>query len=180
MANLISLDGMDQRHRALTPSIAGCYSEAASVCLSRHHVPPVEVILSDNEIKSMAKMAWLQPDSRTSDAWANETDTTEAGAYACVIAGVEALRGMFAVHRAETCTGADYYVGPKGAGEDDLEDCFRLEISGVSKGDEKAVAKRLLEKIHQAQRGNSCLPAIAGVIGFSAKLLMIKDVPEEL
>jgi len=180
MANQISLDGMDQRHRALTPSIAGCYREAASVCLSRHHVSPIEVILSDNGTKSMAKMAWSVPDSRTSDAWANETDTTEAGAYGCVIAGVETLREMFAVHRAETCTGADYYVGPKGAGENDLENCFRLEISGLSKGDEKAVTKRLMEKIHQAQRGNSSLPAIAGVIGFSAKLLMIKDVPGEL
>lgn len=87
---------------------------------------------------------------------------------------------MFAVRRAETGTGADYYIGPQGAGMDDLEDCLRLEVSGVSDGDEKVVTKRLLEKIQQAQRGNSSLPAIAGVVGFSAKLLAFRDVPEAL
>jgi hypothetical protein len=109
----------------------------------------------------------------------NTTDATEAGAYCCVIAGVELLRGLFAVRRAETGTGADYYVGPQGAGHDDLEDCLRLEVSGVDNGSEKDVNKRLLEKVEQVLRGNSSLPALAGVIGFSARLLMVKDVPEE-
>jgi len=119
------------------------------------------------------------PDSRTKDAWANDTDATEPGACACVLAGVELLRGRFAVRRAETGTGADYYIGSSGAGETDLEDCLRLDVSGVSEGDEREVNRRLLEKVRQAQYGNSSLPALAGVIGFSARLLMLKDVPEE-
>jgi hypothetical protein len=117
--------------------------------------------------------------SRTVDAWANTTDTTEAGAYGCVIASVELSRGLFAMRRVETGTGADYYVGPEGAGVDDLEDCLRLEVSGVGDGGENAVKKRLLEKVSQAQRGNSSLPAVAGVIGFSERLVMLKGVPEE-
>lgn len=175
----IKLDAMDRHHRALTPSIAGGYREAASVCLSRHHVSPVEIILSDNGTKSFADLAWTAPDSRTLDAWANTTDTTEAGAYGCVIAGVEVLRNLFAVRRAETGTGADYYVGPVGSGDNDLEECLRLEVSGVSDGDSRNVSKRLLEKIRQARAGNSSLPALAGVIGFSARLLMVQDVPEK-
>ena len=114
------------------------------------------------------------------DAWANTTDTTEAGAYGCVIAGVELLRGLFAVRRAETGTGADYYLGKADSGEHDLEDCLRLEVSGVSDGDVREVNKRLLQKVRQTQEGNSSLPAIAGVVGFSARLLMVQDVPEEL
>jgi hypothetical protein len=113
------------------------------------------------------------------DAFANTTDTTEQGAYCCVIAGVELLRGRYAVRRAETGTGADYYVGTNGAGETDLESCLRLEVSGVAVGEHRDVGKRLLEKVRQAQQGNSSLPALAGVIGFSAKLLMLRDVPEE-
>jgi hypothetical protein len=46
-------------------------------------------------------------------------------------------------------------------------------------GNSDAVASRLRAKIRQAQRGDSNLPAVAGVIGFSAKLLMVSDVPEE-
>jgi hypothetical protein len=179
MASRLRLHDMHLRHRALTPAIAGCYQEAASVCFQRHHSSPTEIRISDNNTNSSAQVEWEAPDSRTSDAWANETDTTEAGAYGCVIASVELVRNLMAVRRAETGTGADYYVGPDGAGVDDLEDCLRLEVSGVNDGDEKAVRKRLLEKVVQAQRGNSSLPAIAGVIGFSERLVLLKDVPEE-
>jgi hypothetical protein len=179
MSNQVNLEAMHSRHRALTPSIAGGYREAASVCLSRHHSPPVDMTLYDNGSRSSAQLAWTTPDSRVLGAWANTTDTTEAGAYGCVIAGVELLRGFYAVRRAETGTGADYYVGPVGSGQDDLENCIRLEISGVDAGTDRDVNKRLLEKVQQALRGNSSLPALAGVVGFSARLLMVKDVLEE-
>jgi hypothetical protein len=169
---------MHLRHRALTQPIAGSYQEAASVCLHRHHKSPIELTVSDNGANSVAEVMWDAPDSRTSDAWANTIDTTEAGASGCVIASIELSRGLFALRRAETGTGADYYVGPEGAGVDDLEDCLRLEISGVSDGGENVVKKRLLEKVSQAQRGNSSLPAVAGVMGFSERLVMLKDVPE--
>jgi hypothetical protein len=171
---------MHERHRALTPSIAGSYQEAASVCLSRHHTSPAKIRLSDNGKELVVELAWEAPDQRTLDAWANATDATEGGAYGCVIAAVEVLRSRYAVRRAETGTGADYYVGPMGSGQSDLEDCLRLEVSGVGNGEDREVSKRLLEKIRQAQQGDSSLPAIAGVIGFSAKLLMVRDVPEDL
>ena len=167
---------MDERHRALTPAVAGSYREAAAVCLNRHHASPVQVTLSDNGNESLADLMWPAPDKRTLAAWANTTDTTEAGAYACVLAGVEELRGLVAVRRAETGTGADYYVGPPGAGENDLEDCVRLEVSGADGGDYRYVANRLLQKVSQARSGHSSLPALAGVIGFSALLLMFRDV----
>ena len=168
---------MDQRHRGLTAAVAENYREAAAVCLSRHHQPPVQVTLSDNGVESIAGVIWVPPDARTHDAWANSRDTTEAGAYCCVIAGVEELRDLTAVRRAETGTGADYY-GPPGAGQRDLEDCLRLEVSGIDAADHREVRTRLLEKVQQARDGNSTLPAIAGVIGFAARLLMIRDVVE--
>lgn len=179
MSDRVNIDAMHLRHRALTPHIAGSYREAAAVCLGRHHFSPVEITLSDNGTESRGELAWAEPDSRVLGAWANKTDATEAGAYCCVIAGVELLRGLFAVRRAETDTGADYYIGPKDSGQDDLENCLRLEVSGVSDGSDKDVNRRLLEKTQQARQGNSNLPALAGVVGFSAKLLMVKDVLED-
>ena len=116
MPQELPLRNLHERHRALTVPIAGGYEEAASVCLQRHHTPPVDVTLADNGSRSSATVDWAPPDQRTRDAWANETDATEAGAYASVIAGVEALRGLYAVRRAETGTGADYYIAPAGRG----------------------------------------------------------------
>jgi hypothetical protein len=179
MEQQLNLESMHERHRALTKAIAAAYSEAASVCFARHHVPPVSITLSDNGTQSQAELHWTLPDLRIKGAWANSTDATEAGAYGCVIAAVESMRNFFAVRRAETGTGADYYVGPVGAGMDDLEDCFRLEISGVDSGGREDVTSRLQAKMRQAQRGKSNLPALAGVIGFSAKLVMLGNVLEE-
>jgi hypothetical protein len=178
MATRLNLEDMHERHRALTPSIAGGYQEAAGVCLSRHHTPPAQVALEDNGAESIAELTWSVPNTRILHAWANKTDTTEAGAYGCVIAGVEELRGLVAVRRADTGTGADYYVGFPGAGLADLEDCIRLEVSGVDTGDYRKVEQRLLEKISQAREGNCSLPAMAGVMGFSSKILVIRDVQE--
>lgn len=73
-------------------------------------------------------------------------------------------------------SGADYYIGPPGAGEFDLEDCVRLEVSGLDKGNEREVIQRLLEKVQQARDGQSSLPAVAGVVGFRSKVLMVRDV----
>ena len=124
MRRELPLRNLHERHRALTVPIAGTYEEAASVCLQRHHTTPTDVILADNGSRSEASVNWISPDQRTRDAWANETDATRDGAYGCVIAGVEVLRGVYAVRRAETGTGADYYIGPPGSGVNDLEECF--------------------------------------------------------
>ena len=175
---LLPVEHLEQRHRGLTEVIAAYYAEAASVCLSRHHTPPASVVVRDGTALVEAEMMWTAPDLRTTDGWANRTDATEAGACACILAGIELARGLFAVRRADTGTGADYYIGPSGAGEQDLEDCLRLEISGVDRGDERDVRKRLLEKIRQAREGDSTLPAVAGVVGFEPRLIVFADVLE--
>jgi hypothetical protein len=121
---------------------------------------------------------WDATDEVVRAAWANETDTTEMGAYACVLAAVEIAIGLVAIRRAETLTGADYYVAPPGSVVNDLEDCVRLEISGMDKGSGPAVQYRVKAKLDQAARGDSNLPAIAGVIGFQSCLIVLRRLGE--
>ncbi len=59
------------------------------------------------------------------------------------------------------------------AGSDDLEDCIRLEVSGINAGGSSDIKRRLREKLAQAARGASNLPAIAAVIGFKALEVII-------
>jgi hypothetical protein len=89
------------------------------------------------------------------------------------LAAVELSNGLVAVRRAETETGADYYVAPKGRMQFDLEECWRLEVSGVDRGPEDTVRQRLRAKLAQAARGHSNLPALAGVVGFRARLILL-------
>lgn len=152
---------MDSRHPGLTRAIAAAYTEAAIVCLSRHHEPPKELSINRNQEESKASVDWRPPDERTLNAWANASDATRDGAYAMAIAAVELSDGLVAVRRAETLAGADYYLGR--AQQDDFEATLRLEVSGTDGGD---IGQRLREKQAQARAGRSNLPAIAAVVGF--------------
>lgn len=174
----LPLHNLSDRHSGLTFAIAESYTEAARVCLDRHHSPPVDIAIKNADDNHAATVEWVPPDNRTRGAWANETDATEDGAYACVLAALELTSGLVAVRRAETKTGADYYVAAPGAGANDLEECLRLEVSGVDKGSEAAVMQRLNAKLEQAAAGASNLPAIAGVVGFLARLIALQPLQE--
>ncbi len=175
----LSLDALDQRHPGLLPSTAEHYLDAARVCLDRHHTAPTEFSLFDNEQALECLVDWLATDQRTRDAWANQDDATRDGSYTIALAALDVCRGMVAIRRAETRTGADYYVMPFGADADDLERCYRLEVSGTHLN-EAEVRRRLRQKIAQTIRGQSNLPAIAAVVGFKEKLVMIQTVEETL
>lgn len=178
-ADKLPLHNLSDRHSGLTVAIAESYTEAATVCLDRHHSPPVDITIKNSDDNNTATVEWVPPDNRTRGAWANEIDATEAGAYACVLAALELTGGLVAVRRAETKTGADYYVAAPGGGTSDLEDCLRLEVSGVDKGSEAAVMQRLNVKLEQAAAGASNLPAVAGVVGFLARVIVLQPVQDQ-
>ena len=179
LSRRLPLNKMYERHRGLTKSIAESYCEAARVCLDRHHVSPEKFVLNDDTLESITIVEWDLTDEQCRAAWANKDDATRDGAYACAIAATELSRSLFAVSRAETLTGADYYIAPFGKDLNDLEDCFRLEVSGTDLTQSQA-KRRLDEKVKQALSGRSNLPALAVVVGFKAKLILIKTVEEAL
>ena len=174
----LPIHNMSERHYGLIRQVAENWTQGACVCLDRHHQPPVAFRIIWDEQHADATVAWEPTDERIKDSWANETDTTAAGAYACVLAAVELLSGLLAVRRAEVGTGADYYVAPPGTQPTDLESCIRLEISGVDRGNVATVASRLNRKLEQAASGNSNLPAIAGVVGFRVRLIRLANLEE--
>jgi hypothetical protein len=175
LAQLIIVN-MAHRHPGLTRAVADNYFEAASVCLDRHHSSPIDFTVRNGETPVNAQVSWSDVDARTRDAWANESDATRDGAYACAIAAVELMNNMVAMRRAETLTGADYYIGNVGHSSDDIEGLQRLEVSGVDKGDETAIAQRLRQKVRQAALGKSNLPAVACVVGFRAAQIVMQFV----
>ena len=172
----LPIHDMKQHHPGLTKPIADSYTEAARVCLDRHHQSPTDFDLDRSGSRLAVTVEWEPTDARMRGAWANRTDATEAGAYACALAAVQLVDGHVAVRRAETLTGADYYIAPSGHTLDDLEDCLRLEVSGVDQGSESAVERRLHVKLAQAAAGRSNLPAVAGIVGFRARVILLADL----
>ena len=120
----LPIHDMAGRHEGLTESIANAWLEGARVCLDRHHQPPVEFEIRRSPDSMVVVVNWAVTDVRTRNAWANADDATSLGAYCCVLAALEAVDGLLAVRRAETGTGADYYVSLLGASTFDLEGEF--------------------------------------------------------
>ena len=167
------------RHPGITKALGDGFFEAVSVCLSRHHASPVMVDLERGGEWSYCIAVWTPPDERINRAWANELDATRDAAYGACIAAVELTMGMVAVRRAESLTGADYYVAPPGVSPDDLENCWRLEVSGINQGDRAAIRQRLAAKLKQASVGASNLPAFASVVAFSEPAIAIARLEGE-
>ncbi|WP_435416939.1 hypothetical protein WAB17_08550 [Parerythrobacter aurantius] len=172
---VLDMKNMDRRHPGLTPAIAQHFFEAASVCLQRHHEAPAVFQLENGSAESQASVSWLPASPSLSAAYANTIDTTEAGAYGICLAAVELLQGLVAVHRAETLTGADYYIAPRGTAVSDLENAYRFEISGVDQGRRSQCDQRLRSKVDQTKRGTSFMRAIAGVAGFEQKVILLSE-----
>lgn len=164
------------RHYGLTPSVAASYYEAMKVTLDRHHVPAVKLILLDNGSQTFESLSWPPTSARERAAWNNVDDATRDGAYCLALTSVEILRGLVAVRRAETRTGADYYVAPRDADVADFENLVRVEVSGINSGTKAMADYRLSQKLSQAGRGDSNLPAIAVVVEFSAPLVSAADL----
>ncbi len=175
---VLPIQRMHERHHGLTQAIADTYVEAATVCVARHHSSPIVFSIQEPGAIQEAQLAWTQPDARTQAAWANDVDRTAAGAYGCALAATELARGLTAVRRAETGSGADYYVALPGLGVEDLEDCLRLEVSGLDSGGTAEVRRRVAMKVQQLRQGTGSLPAIAGVVGFKELAIVIEDVLE--
>lgn len=175
----LRLDALHERHPGLTESVGGTFLEAASVCLNRHHDSPVDMRVECNGDASTRLVVFPKPDTRVLNSWANDIDTTESGAYGVSLAAVEVEENLVAVRRAETLTGADWYVAPIGTEPGDLENCYRLEVSGVDIGGQSVVDARLRQKIEQTKRGASNLPAIASVVGFKERAIAIQRVSDE-
>lgn len=119
-------------------------------------------------------LTWREPEPAAEQAWNNRDDAVRDGAYLVALAAVESELGHVALSRAETRTGADYYVGEAEA--EDLESAYRLEVSGTDNGDRSAIRQRLRKKKTQALNGASNLPAYASVVGFREALIMIDEV----
>lgn len=176
----LPLNGMENRHFGLTPSIAKYYYEAACVCLDRNHTSPQEFVLKGGNFEKKSLIEWIPPDDRCKKAWANKDDATRDGAYACALAATELCFGLYAVRRAETLTGADYYVSQDASSGNDFENCLRLEVSGTDTDDYYEVQQRLNKKLKQAAAGASSLPAIAAIVGFKVKKILMEKVSESL
>ncbi len=177
-------DRLHERHPGVTERLAGSYAEVAAVCFDRHHSPPIDAIVTaDATHDRVYSASWPKPSPRQEAAWANRDDATRDGAYCIVLAAADQHLGLVAVMRAMTRTGADYLMALPGGGVNPLDGeldfesgVLRLEVSGIDRCESMSrLRARVSEKVEQARKGRSDLPALAGVVAFDLARVTFKQ-----
>ena len=173
----LQFSDLDKRHPGISHGIALSYWEAARVCLGRHHSPPASFNITFDDSSMTASVDWSPPPMDLKAAWNNAIDATEQAACCIAIAATELAYGLHAVIRAETLSGADYYLAPAGSDAEDVENLIRLEISGIDKATPQLIQTRLRQKIKQLQNGAANTPGIASVVGFDQMAVASATMP---
>jgi hypothetical protein len=101
---------LSKRHVGVSDGISASYAEAACVCLDRHHTSPSEFELRDNLKADTATAKWIKADQRVTNAWSNEIDATEFGAYALALAAIEVMRGFVAARHVSSMRGVPSFA----------------------------------------------------------------------
>jgi hypothetical protein len=165
------------RHPGVSAAVCANFSEAADICLARHHGPPPTPLNINCVGKESTRiLKWCSPDETARRSWRNRDDATRDAAYGISLAVVEHELGMVALSRADTRSGADYYVGTPEAV--DLEEAFRLEVSGIDAGDLADIRRRLKTKEGQLVRGDVFLPGYASIVGFRQAVVLVSRVED--
>jgi hypothetical protein len=172
MPKPLRFEDLAERHDVDPHQLQG-YANAAKVRLEVHHKPPVDFEVTSKNATSTYEVTWQPVDDRLRRSYNNADDAKRDGAYVMAFAAVEDLEGMVSVARAETKTGADYYLVPAGSNPTDLENAFRLEVSGTD-GSPTEVRHRLKQKQEQTRNGTGTEPAIAAVVGFKSKIILVE------
>lgn len=171
---ILRLEDLHERHPGLTDKLAGALTEAARVCLSRHHSSPTTFDLERNNADHLAEVEWDDPSPVEQASNANELDATRDAAYSISFAAVELVEGLVVLSRAEAMSGADWYIGDSRS-FGDLENAVRLEVSGLDRGNSRECRRRLGEKIAQLRKPGHPAPGIASVVGLREQLILIAD-----
>lgn len=168
----LRFEQLAERH-PIDPVQLQCYANAAKVRLSVHHASPVAFDLTSRGETLSYQVSWDPVDDMLRRSYNNSDDATRDGAYVMAFAAVEELEGLVAIGRAETKTGADYYIAPSGTDPDDFEEAIRLEVSGTD-GPTATCRARLKQKQEQTRKGTGAEPAMAAVVGFKQRLILVE------
>ena len=109
--------------------------------------------------------------------WNDHEVTTEHGAYGIAILLIRAHADQTVVKRARKGPGFDYWLGQS---DDPLfQNKARLEVSGIRKGNPRAVTRRMNQKLKQIRENDKELPAYVVIVEFSQPLSRMALKEEE-
>jgi len=160
--------------RGLSPQLGAAMAQAAAVCLEEQgHEPGTTCLGVRGHVTGSFALDWVPATEQATRTWREDVEATEHGACAVAISVMRAATGLTVTDRSRRGTGFDFWLGT----EDSLfaQNAARLEVSGIRRGDNAAVGRRLREKAAQLQRYTQRPKGYAVVVEFSRPLAHVEE-----
>ncbi|HSN87169.1 MAG TPA: hypothetical protein VL025_10455, partial [Thermoanaerobaculia bacterium] len=97
---------------------------------------------------------------------------TENGACGIAILAIQALTSREVLKQAMVGTGFDYWL-VSGQSGFPFQGAARLEVSGIRKGDERALRARIQQKLRQTERSGQGSPLLVAVVEFGGARMRV-------
>lgn len=159
----------------ISPAVGSAYAEAAGIALERNdHASGTSMLVQGDASHELAVHWEIEGDSENARrAWGDPDVTAEWGAYGVACLLVEGATECTIAERSRKGTGFDFWLRHKSAQGMLFQDAAKLEVSGISRGNERAVKKRVRAKEEQVQRYDTSRPAMVAVVEFGRPLLCV-------
>lgn len=112
--------------------------------------------------------AW---DERAKWSHNDQERATENGACGIALLALRELTGLTVLLQSRRGSGFDFWLGPETGFL--FQAGVRLEVSGIRRGDEPVIRRRLRSKLRQTERSRHLAPAYVAVVEFSRPALRV-------
>ena len=173
--HMLDLNELRNGLPAITPEWGSVLAQVAGVCLElqghRQGVP----LRIRGHLNNTYALIWPPANDQARRTWADHQEATEYGATAIAVLLIRKGTGYTAIERSVKGTGIDYWLGYDAEGPP-FQNKARLEVSGILnvEGDgrdvERAVSKRVMNKLKQTQSSSGSLPGYVVVLEFGSPL----------
>ncbi len=165
---VISLDDPHALQSALSPSFCQYCAHAAAYCLDHNEVATGAVLMVDGERDARIAVEWNPVTDEIKRTHADSQEATEFGAYAIAMGIVPRLTDLRVVERSRKGPGFDFWLGDKTSLDPLFQGKARLEVSGILKGGDSEIRRRVHEKLDQLTPSDGRLPGWVVVVEFGA------------
>ena len=166
---MLDLNHLSAGQPGLTSALGAAMAEAGAVCLEEMpHSRGTQLLVRGVFQKSHA-LNWPTVTDQMRRTWADPREATEKGAEGIAILLVKEETVFTTIERAAIGTRIDRWLGHQ-SDTPYFQRKARLEISGILRGDDRNVKKRLQEKLDRLALASSQLPAFVVVVEFSRPL----------
>ena len=160
---------------AIMPEWGSVLAQIAGVCLESQDHRQGVLLRITGFVNNTYTLFWPPISDQALRTWADLQEATQYGATAIAVLLAKKEAGYSVIERSAKGTGIDYWLGHEAEGPP-FQNKARLEVSGIlsvegsDRDVERAVARRVREKLKQTQSSSGPLPTYVVVVEFGSPL----------